>query len=160
MGVSFQTASRGGGRRGSMADINVTPLVDVVLVLLLIFMVTAPMMQRGVDVQLPKAESAVGQEDQRIIVTIDRGNRVYLNETSMPLGDLEQHLTSVASAFRDPFVYLRADQAVPYGKVMAVMDRIKKAGIGRVGLVTEPGPVAPVSSTAPDPSDASRRRRP
>ncbi len=154
MAASLQAAGRAARRRGSMADINVTPLVDVVLVLLLIFMVTAPMMQRGVDVQLPRAESAVGQEEQRIIVTIDRGNRVYLNETSMPLGDLEQHLTSVASAFRDPFVYLRADQAVPYGRVMAVMDRIKKAGIGRVGLVTEPGPAIP------EPSDGSRRRRP
>ena len=154
MAASIQAPGRAARRRVSMADINVTPLVDVVLVLLLIFMVTAPMMQRGVDVQLPRAESAVGQEDQRIIVTIDRGSRVYLNETSMPLGDLEQRLTSVASAFRDPFVYLRADQAVPYGKVMAVMDRIKKAGIGRVGLVTEPGPATP------EPSDASRRRRP
>ncbi|HET9480632.1 MAG TPA: biopolymer transporter ExbD, partial [Candidatus Polarisedimenticolia bacterium] len=112
-----------------------------VLVLLIIFMVTAPMMQRGVDVDLPRAESAAGQEDQRIIVTIDRANRVYLNENSMPLGDLEKHLATVAAGFSEPFVYLRADQAVPYGRVMGVMDRIKKAGISRVGLVTEPGPV-------------------
>ena len=128
-------------RRASMADINVTPLVDVVLVLLIIFMVTAPMMQRGVDVQLPKAESATGAEEQRLIVTIDRANRVYLNETSIPLGELEQHLATVASGYREPFVYLRADQSVAYGRVMAVMDRIKKAGIERVGLVTEPGPL-------------------
>jgi len=139
-------AAGSGGRgrrttsRGSLAEINVTPLVDVVLVLLIIFMVTAPMMQRGVDVQLPRAESATGQEEQRLIVTIDRSNRIYLNETSMALGDLEQHLTTVASGYKDPFVYLRADQSVPYGRVMSVMDRIKKAGIERVGLVTEPGP--------------------
>ena len=154
MAASVELLSRVARRRPSLADINVTPLVDVVLVLLIIFMVTAPMMQRGVDVQLPRAESAVGQEEQRIIVTIDRGNRVYLNETSMPLGELEQHLSSVASAYRDPFVYLRADQAVPYGRVMAVMDRIKKAGIGRVGLVTEPGPVASEGA------EPSRRKRP
>ncbi len=131
----------GSRRRANLADINVTPLVDVVLVLLIIFMVTAPMMQRGVDVDLPRAESAVGQEEQRLIVTIDSSLRVYLNERSMPLGELQQHLVTVAAAYRDPFVYLRADQAVPYGRVMAVMDRIKKAGIEKVGLVTEPGAV-------------------
>jgi biopolymer transport protein TolR len=139
MGTSVEAAGRASRRRASMADINVTPLVDVVLVLLIIFMVTAPMMQRSVDVQLPKAEAASGSDEQRIIVTIDRSNRVYLNETSMPLGELEEHLTTVASAYQQPFVYLRADQAVPYGSVMSVMDRIKKAGIDRVGLVTEPG---------------------
>ncbi|HKY34220.1 MAG TPA: biopolymer transporter ExbD [Candidatus Polarisedimenticolia bacterium] len=126
--------------RASLAEINVTPLVDVVLVLLIIFMVTAPMMQKAVDVDLPRAESAAGAEEQRLIVTIDRTNRVFLNQTSMPLADLEKHLTAVASSYKDPFVYLRADQAVPYGRVMSVMDRIKKAGIGKVGLVTEPGP--------------------
>ncbi|HEY3174951.1 MAG TPA: protein TolR [Candidatus Polarisedimenticolia bacterium] len=140
MAAAIESPGRRGRQRASMADINVTPLVDVVLVLLIIFMVTAPMMQRGVDVQLPKAESASGQEEQRIIVTIDRAARVYLNQTSMPLAELEQHLSTVASGYRDPFVYLRADQAVPYGSVMAVMDRIKKAGIERVGLVTEPTP--------------------
>ena len=139
MAASLGPAAGAGNRRASLADINVTPLVDVVLVLLIIFMVTAPMMQRGVDVQLPRAESASGREEQRIIVTIDRGSRVYLNETSMPLGDLQQHLARVASSYTDPFVYLRADQSVPYGRVMSVMDRIKKAGIERVGLVTEPG---------------------
>ena len=140
MAGGVQAPARRGHQRGSLADINVTPLVDVVLVLLIIFMVTAPMMQRGVDVQLPRAESATGQEEQRIIVTIDRTNRIYLNETSMPLNELEQHLSAVASGYKDPFVYLRADESVAYGRVMTVMDRIKKAGIERVGLVTEPGP--------------------
>ena len=138
MGAAIGSSSRRGRQRGSLADINVTPLVDVVLVLLIIFMVTAPMMQKGVDVELPRAESAAGQEDQRIIVTIDRGARLYLNETSMPLTELEQHLATLASGTTDPFVYLRADQAVPYGRVMSVMDRIRKAGIERVGLVTDP----------------------
>ena len=128
-----------GGKSGDLnSDINVTPLVDVMLVLLIIFMVTAPMMQRGVDVELPRAESASGAEEERLIVTIDRSNRIYLNQSSMPLADLEKHLSTVASSLKDPFVYLRADQAVPYGRVMTVMDRIKKAGIARVGLVTEP----------------------
>jgi len=149
MAGAVESPGRHGRQRASMAEINVTPLVDVVLVLLIIFMVTAPMMQRGVDVQLPKIESAAGQEEQRIIVTIDRASRVYLNQTSMPLNELEQHLSTVASAYRDPFVYLRADQAVPYGSVMAVMDRIKKAGIERVGLVTEPTPTAPQGPSRP-----------
>jgi biopolymer transport protein TolR len=155
MAAAIQSSARRGRARSSLAEINVTPLVDVVLVLLIIFMVTAPMMQRGVDVQLPRAESATGQEEQRLIVTIDRANRIYLNESSMALSELEQHLGTVASGYKDPFVYLRADQSVPYGRVMAVMDRIKKAGIERVGLVTEPGPV----ESGPASSSRQPRRR-
>ncbi len=141
-GAASTSESRGRRGRENLADINVTPLVDVILVLLIIFMVTAPMMQRSVDVRLPTAESSAGQEEQQLVVTIDRANRVYLNETSMAIGELEKHLASVASAYSEPFVFLRADVAVPYGQVMAVMDRIKKAGIDRVGLVTQPEPAA------------------
>jgi biopolymer transport protein TolR len=141
MGAQIQARGRRGGRdRASLSDINVTPFVDVVLVLLIIFMVTAPLMQRGVDIDLPRAEAAAGQEEQRIIVTIDRTERVFLNETSMGLADLEKHLQTVAGGIENPFVYLRADQAVPYGRVMEVMDRIKLSGISRVGLVTDPNP--------------------
>ena len=132
----------GGGRRiaGNLAEINVTPLVDVILVLLIIFMVTAPMMQRGIDVALPQARSATGAEEERLVVTVDRTNRVWLNETPVPLHLLEERLQAAARSVTNPFVYLRADRAVPYGDVMAVMDRIKQAGIERVGLVTEPLP--------------------
>ncbi|MFQ5700408.1 MAG: ExbD/TolR family protein [Acidobacteriota bacterium] len=140
MASSIPSGTDRSRQRANLADINVTPFVDVVLVLLIIFMVTAPMMQRGVDVDLPRAESAAAQEEQRIIVSIDRGYRVYLNETSMGLADLQKHLTTVAAGYENPFVYLRADQSVPYGRVMAVMDRIKLSGIERVGLVTEPNP--------------------
>jgi TolR protein len=148
-------AGRRGHGRSALSEINVTPLVDVVLVLLIIFMVTAPMLQRGVDVQLPKAESAAGQEEQRIIVTLDRAYRVYLNESPLSLVELEKQLGSVAAGYKDPFVYLRADQSVPYGRVMGVMDRIKKAGIARVGLVTEPGPP---SSQLAEPASGGRSR--
>jgi biopolymer transport protein TolR len=139
---------RGSGRRlsGELAEINVTPLVDVILVLLIIFMVTAPMMQRGIDVALPQASSATGAEEERLIVSVDRTNRVFLNETPVPLHLLQERLEAAASSLKDPFVYLRADRAVPYGDVMAVMDRIKQAGIERVGLVTEP---LPPGGTAP-----------
>jgi len=128
---------------GSLAEINVTPLVDVILVLLIIFMVTAPMMQRGIDVALPQAQSAAGAEEERIVVTVDRTNRVWLNETAVPLAKLEERLLAAAETMPNPFVYLRADRAVPYGDVMAVMDRIKQAGIERVGLVTDPTPRRP-----------------
>ena len=125
---------------GELAEINVTPLVDVILVLLIIFMVTAPMMQRGIDVALPQARSATGAEEERLVVTVDRTNRVWLNETPVPLHMLEERLLAASRNIANPFVYLRADRAVPYGDVMAVMDRIKQAGIERVGLVTEPLP--------------------
>jgi biopolymer transport protein ExbD len=133
---------RGSGRRlsGALAEINVTPLVDVILVLLIIFMVTAPMMQRGIDVALPQAQSAQGAEEDRLVVTVDRTNRVWLNENPVPLNLLEERLRDAAGSVAVPFVYLRADRAVPYGEVMAVMDRIKRSGIERVGLVTEPAP--------------------
>jgi TolR protein len=136
------TAPARSGRRlaGELAEINVTPLVDVILVLLIIFMVTAPMMQRGIDVALPQARSATGAEEDRLVVTVDRTNRVWLNETPVPLHMLEERLEAAARSLADPFVYLRADRAVPYGDVMAVMDRIKQAGVERVGLVTEPLP--------------------
>jgi biopolymer transport protein ExbD len=126
--------------QGELAEINVTPLVDVILVLLIVFMVTAPMMQRGIDVALPQARSATGAEEDRLVVTVDRTNRVWLNESPVPLHLLEERLQNAARSIREPFVYLRADRAVPYGDVMAVMDRIKQAGIERVGLVTEPAP--------------------
>ncbi len=133
---------RDSGRRlgGALAEINVTPLVDVILVLLIIFMVTAPMMQRGIDVALPQAQSATGAEEERLIVTLDRTSRVWLNESPVPLNLLEERLKAAAEGLAAPFVYLRADRAIPYGEVMAVMDRIKRSGIERVGLVTEPSP--------------------
>ena len=145
--------SRNSGRRltGALAEINVTPLVDVILVLLIIFMVTAPMMQRGVDVALPKAESAQGAEEDRLVVTVDRTSRVWLNEDPVPLNLLEERLKQQAAGAAAPFVYLRADRAIPYGEVMAVMDRIKRSGIERVGLVTEPIP--------PNAMERSRRGR-
>jgi len=148
-------AHAGTGRRlgGSLAEINVTPLVDVILVLLIIFMVTAPMMQRGIDVALPQAKSASGAEEERIVVTVDRTNRVWLNETPVALHMLEERLVAASKAMADPFVYLRADRAVAYGDVMAVMDRIKQAGIERVGLVTEP---LPANAGAPKPRPRNR----
>jgi biopolymer transport protein TolR len=128
----------GGGRFGpSLSDINVTPLVDVILVLLIIFMVTAPMMTRGIDVRLPKTESGTDATDQRLVVTVDTDNTIYLNERPVNLALLTDRLKTEMKRTGLDFVFLRADQEVPYGRVMLVMDQIKKAGADRVGMVTQ-----------------------
>ncbi|MCZ6777365.1 MAG: protein TolR [Acidobacteria bacterium] len=123
---------------GPLSEINVTPLVDVMLVLLIIFMVTAPMLQRSVDVQLPKVESGTDARDQNTIVTIDRQNRLYLNQRRVHPDLLGKRLNEILATRRNPFVFLRADEAVSYGRVMMVMNEIKQAGVEQVGLVTEP----------------------
>ncbi len=132
-----------GGERdslGSLSEINVTPLVDVMLVLLIIFMVTAPMMQRSVDVRLPRVQGGTDAREQRTVVTVDRRNRLYLNDALVHLELLRDRLAATLAARRDRFVLLRADREVPYGRVMAVMDQIKRAGVDQIGLVTEPPP--------------------
>jgi len=141
--VAFATPTSAGGRRSrrpAMSDINVTPLVDVVLVLLIIFMVTAPMMQRGVDVRLPRVESAADAEEQRLVVTLGADQRIYLNDQVVGQSLLGEKVRDLSRRHGVDFVFLRADREVPYGRVMLVMDAIKKAGIEKVGLVTEPGP--------------------
>jgi biopolymer transport protein TolR len=136
MGLSVP--GRGGGRFGpSLSDINVTPLVDVVLVLLIIFMVTAPMMTRGIDVRLPKTESGSDATDQRLVVTVDTDGTIYLNDRPVNMALLTDRLKTEMKRTGVDFVFLRADQDVPYGRVMLVMDQIKKAGADRVGMVTQ-----------------------
>ena len=122
-----------------MADINVTPLVDVILVLLIIFMVTAPMMQQGVDVNLPQTTSQPmeGQE-QRMVVTINAKREVYLNKEKVDPALLRRHLERSTAARLNREVFLRADRRVPYGFVVQIMAEIKNAGIEKLGMVTEP----------------------
>lgn len=122
-----------------MSQINVTPLVDVMLVLLIIFMVTAPMMQAGIDVELPKVEaSAIKAADEPVIVTIDRWKRVFVGERAVRTTDLKDTLERVRKERRDVTVLLKADENVPYGTVASAMSEIRKAGIEKVGMVTEP----------------------
>ena len=131
--------ARGRSRFGpSLSEINVTPLVDVILVLLIIFMVTAPMMTRGIDVKLPRTESGSDATEQRLIVSVDRDNTVYLNDRPVNLNLLTDRLKTEMKRTGLDFVFLRADQEVPYGRVMLVMDQIKKSGADRVGMVTQP----------------------
>jgi len=141
--MAFTLPGRGGSRYGpSLSDINVTPLVDVVLVLLIIFMVTAPMMTRGIDVKLPKTESGADATEQRLIVTVDTDGTIYLNEKPVNMALLTDRLKTEIKRTGVDFVFLRADQEVPYGRVMLVMDQIKKAGADRVGMVTQPAKAA------------------
>jgi biopolymer transport protein TolR len=127
--------------RGTMAEINVTPLVDVMLVLLVIFMVTAPMMQQGVQVNLPKADTkAMNPAEETVVVTVDKGNKVFINKDETPAGDLRSKLTDMFASRTKKEVYLKADASVPYGEVVRIMADIKGAGIERLGMVTEPAP--------------------
>ena len=141
--MGFSVAHPPRGRtpsRSALSDINVTPLVDVVLVLLIIFMVTAPMMQRGVDVRLPRVEASADAQEQRLVVTVAKDQRVYLNDQVVGLSVIGERVRDLSRSTGIDFVFLRADREVAYGRVMSVMDAIKKAGIDKVGLVTEPGP--------------------
>lgn len=134
--------SQGDGS-GSIADINVTPLVDVMLVLLVIFMVTAPILQQGVPIDLPKvAAGPLSGEEEQLVVNVTRTGEVYLNDTPYALPDLTAKLQAIAAARPDRTVYVRGDQSVPYGDVMRAMAAVRDAGMQRVGLVTEPPPDA------------------
>lgn len=124
-------------RRGSsmLGEINVTPLVDVVLVLLLIFMVTAPMMSRGIDVSLPVADQPQIPQEDRITVSIRADGRVFVADQPVNIALLEDRLRGLTSGNTDSVVYLRADEGLRYGSVIEVVDVIKRAGIDRIGFV-------------------------
>ncbi len=129
----------GSGNDQFMSEINVTPFVDVMLVLLIIFMVTAPMMVQGVDVDLPKATSKAlkGSED-RLIISIDNDLQVFINEQVVSVEFLTQKLGAILENLETRNVYLRADKNVPYGVVVNVISKIKKAGIDSLGMITLP----------------------
>ncbi len=124
-------------RRGGalMGEINVTPMVDVVLVLLLVFMVTAPMMSRGIDVQLPVANQPQIPPQDRITVSLNAEGRVYVGDRPVNITLLEERLRGLTSGSSDPVVYLRADESLRYSEVIKVVDLIKRAGIDRIGFV-------------------------
>ncbi len=128
-----------GNRDGLMSQINVTPFVDVMLVLLIIFMVTAPMMIQGVDVSLPQATSEPLQtETENLLITIDKNNHVYINDYRVTLDFLQEKLQKILEGREGRRVYLRADKDISYGMVVRVMSEIKNAGVVNLGMVTEP----------------------
>ncbi len=129
----------GNGRKRLVSDINVTPLVDVMLVLLIIFMVTAPMMTQGLDVDLPETTTkSLRQEENPIVVTIDKDGEIYLNKAPVSRKVLYQELSGFDDFQRDKPIYLKADKAVAYGVVVKIMADIKKAGFEKLGMITQP----------------------
>ncbi len=124
--------------RRFLAEMNVIPLVDVVLVLLILFMVTAPMLHRGLDIRLPASTSNTIQPGERLVVTIERDQRLYLDENPISVDQLEARLKEAKAQNHDVSVYLRADRGVPYGIVVRVMDGVKRSGIEKLGMVTDP----------------------
>lgn len=124
--------------RRFLAEINVIPLVDVVLVLLVIFMVTAPMLYRGLDIKLPTSASNTIRPEERIILTIERDQKLYLDKDPVNVAQLERRLRAMKERNAEVSVYLRADREVPYGTVVQVMDGVKRSGIEKLGMVTDP----------------------
>jgi biopolymer transport protein TolR len=142
MAFNLDSGESEGGRRrvGTLSEINIIPLVDVVLVLLLIFMLTAPMMYRGIDVNLPRAAAKPTAVEERMVLTVTKDQALFLNGKPLPLGSLEQALRDVFKNRTDKTLYLKADQALQYGFVIETMDKVRRSGIEKLGMVTEPAP--------------------
>ena len=122
--------------RSVMSEINVTPLVDVMLVLLIIFMVTAPLLQQGVDVNLPQAKGKNLPPEERLSIVIKKGGEIFLNDNHVSMAELTKKLAAISKL--NPNVFLKADKDVPYGLVVEVMGEVKEAGIEKLGMITEP----------------------
>ncbi|WP_213803564.1 biopolymer transporter ExbD [Granulicella sp. dw_53] len=135
-------SSRSGGQtrtQTALAEINITPLVDVVLVLLLIFMLTAPVLQSGVEVAIPKTRSVNQLTEERMVVTIDKDQNIFLQDKPININNLATRLKSVGSGPpAKRVIYLRADEQVPFGAFASVMDAVKQAGITNISIVTQP----------------------
>ena len=143
IGTTGRAGSRGGRRRSRRsklnAEINVTPLVDVMLVLLIVFMVAAPLLSVGVPVELPKTDAkSLPSESEPITITVDKEGKVFLQETEVSLDDIVTRLTAIAQNGYEERIYLRGDNASDYGSVMKVMARVNAAGYSNLGLVTDP----------------------
>lgn len=123
-----------------VSEINVTPFVDVMLVLLIIFMVTAPMMVQGVDVNLPQASATpLAAKEDPLVISIDKEGQVFINDQSVGVANLTEKLTAILKNIEDPRVFLKADREVPYGIVVNVMSLVRLAGVSTMGMITLPG---------------------
>jgi len=122
----------------SLSDINIVPFVDVVLVLLIIFMITAPILQSGIEVELPKTKTVKEITQERLVITIDRAQRVYLGNDPVNVHALGKLVREKAPDYETRAVFIRCDQAVPFGSFAAVVDAMRQAGIQNISVVTEP----------------------
>jgi len=138
--MGMTTGGGGGGRRASqLSEINVTPLVDVMLVLLIIFMVSAPMLTTGVSVDLPRAHAPrMNLDDEKLLVTVTADKKVYLGENEIPIERLEDVILHNARIQEEKELYVQADEGVPYGFVVRVLALVRRAGVEKLGLVTDP----------------------
>lgn len=142
MAVSLHSGKRRvkrhSGRRRLMSDINVTPFVDVMLVLLIVFMVTAPLLTVGVPVDLPKSQAqSLVEPEEPLVVTVDSQGVIYIQDTEVPIENLIPRLAAITENKSDTRIYIRGDRSIDYGQVMRVMGRINAAGFSRVALITE-----------------------
>ena len=124
-------------RRRFLSEINIIPLVDVVLVLLVVFMVTAPMLHRGIDLSLPRSQSNTITPEERLVITIEPDERVYLGKDRVTVIHLRKRLHQAKVLNAGVSVYLRADRRVPYGRIVQIMDEVKRVGIERLGMITD-----------------------
>ena len=142
MALSTQGLPSGASRRRQlgthMSEINVTPFIDVMLVLLVIFMVTAPMMQSGIGINLPQAETDTKPAEEGLTLTVTKDQYVHIGDSTININLLERRLTEYFANKPKKVVYLQADEALPYGVVVRIMDITKKAGVEIVGIITEP----------------------
>lgn len=134
--------SQGGGRSAptTLAEINVTPLVDVMLVLLIVFMISAPLMQQGIQIDLPKANAgSLNEAPDQLVLVVNKQRQILISDKAIPQGGLRAKLEAIVAVKPNLEVFIQADQNVPYGYIAQVMAEVKRSKIHRVGLVTEPG---------------------
>jgi biopolymer transport protein TolR len=144
-------AGRAGGRYRPMSDINVTPLVDVMLVLLVVFMVTAPMLTVGVPVELPQTQAPpINEPKEPLVITVNRDGAIFIQEASVPIESLVERLQSITGSNPDAVLYVRGDKDINYGRILEVMSLVSAAGFRKVSLVAE----APKSNGAARPAAA------
>lgn len=143
MGIALRPPKRNQGDESFaappvMSDINVVPFIDVMLVLLIIFMVSAPLMQQGVQVDLPKTKSqALSDQESQIVLVVDRSGQILINKNIIPRDQLEEKIKAIFAKREKKEIYVQADRSVSYGIVAGVMSTVQAAGVTRVGLVTE-----------------------
>lgn len=122
----------------SLSEINMVPFIDVVLVLLIIFMITAPILQSGIDVDVPKTKTVKELTEARMVVTIDRGQRVYLNDKPVNIHEIGQQIAAQSRNLKTQAVYVRCDETVPFGSWATVVDELRQSGIQNISVVTQP----------------------